>query len=162
MRQRTRSTMLDMIVLVIFLRLVELSGLLDGGHDLAAEESLGLGNLLDEPSRFLRLQLIFDEDGRPILRTHVGALAVELGGIVEFEEPLHQILVADFLGVEGHADGFRVPGLTGTDVAVRGVGRAAAHVPGHGMNHAGYLLKAILDAPEAAAGKVRGMRLARF
>ncbi len=161
LRQRTRSTVLGMIVLMRFFRLTERPSLLDRRHNVAAKEALGFRNLIDEPSRFLPLKLICDEDGRPVLRTHVGPLSVELRRIVELEEPLHQFLVPDFLRVEAYAYGLRMSAQTGAHLPVRGVGRFTAHVSGHGMNDAGNLLKAILDAPEAAAGKISGMRLDR-
>ncbi len=52
-RKRTRSTVLGMIILMIFFRLIKQPRLLDRRHYVAAEEAHRLRNLLDEPSRFL-------------------------------------------------------------------------------------------------------------
>src|SRR5688572_6139028 len=75
------------VVLVIFLGTVPRAGWLDGGGDRtrplarradARDDPLGRGLLL----RGLR------KDGRPVLRAHVVALAVERGRIVQPEEPV--------------------------------------------------------------------------
>src|SRR5277367_195073 len=78
------------ILLVILLGLPE--GL--GGDDLGDDrlpELLLRGQLLDH---LLRRRFLFGrvkEDRTAVLRSPIGALAVELGGVVEFEEGLYDL-----------------------------------------------------------------------
>ena len=89
------------------------------------DDALGLeaafgGELLDLGAGLRLLLRRVEEDGRAVLRAPVRALAVEGGGIVQGEEGVEQLLVADLGGVEFQLDHFGVAGLVGADVPVGG------------------------------------------
>src|SRR5438309_11446639 len=68
------------------------------------------------------------ENGRPVLRTPVGSLAVELGGIVILPKDFQQLLVRNFRPIVLHLNRFRVPGVVVTHVLVGWVGHSSAGV----------------------------------
>ena len=96
-----------------------------------------------------------EEDDAAVLGAPVGALAVELGGIVEGEEELEELGVGDAVGVVGELDDFGVAGEVGADGVVAGVVSGAAFVADGGFKDAGNLLEFCFDSPEAACAECR-------
>ena len=89
---------------------------LEAGRDL---QSLGL-ELPDEFFGGLLLVGVLVEDCGAVLFADVGALAVDLCGVVDFEEELGERLEGRSLGIEDHLDGFDVAGPAAADLLVGG------------------------------------------
>ena len=103
--------MLAQIVLMIGLGAVPGGGRFDGGGDGLFPFSRGVHARYHLFGRRLLLGSVRKQRG-PVLGTDVVALAVERGGVVQFEEPLfQQIFVAQDGRIEGDPDGFGVAGL---------------------------------------------------
>jgi len=62
------------------------------------------------------------------LCAHVRALPVQRGGVVIVPENVEQVVVADYLGIEGDLDDFGVAGTIRADIFVSGVVQLAAGV----------------------------------
>src|SRR5262245_42450692 len=96
------------------------------------------------------------EDLRTIRRTEIIALAIHRGGIVDLEEELQKVAIADALRVERDLDGLRVRSM----VAIGRVRHIAARVSDTCVDDAGQLADQILHAPEATARKDGTFKLA--
>jgi hypothetical protein len=96
---------------------------------------------------------------RAVLISHVGSLPIELRGIVNLPENVEQAIVTDLLRIEGHLDGFGVPGRMAADLSIRGILRTPAGVTGDGVNDAGNAAEGIFDAPEATGRKGCSLRV---
>ncbi len=84
------------VVLMVRLGGVEMGERHDLGDDRAGEY-VGFVQLVDIGERNLLLRVVGIEDHRPVLRSHVGSLAVQLGGIGRHgEEDAQQLGVRDF------------------------------------------------------------------
>src|SRR3990172_5256511 len=86
--------------------------------DRPVPELRGLGRL-DHLLRDLLLLGRVREDHGPVLRAHVMALAVPRGGIMNYEEYLKKIFIADDTWIERHLHHFRVAGAARADLLVR-------------------------------------------
>ena len=93
------------------------------------------------------------EDGRAILLTHVGSLAVELGGIVGGEENIEQGLVGDLFGIVEHLNGLGVFGAAVAHLLVGGVFFFASGVAAYYVDYALDPFERGFGTPETAAGK---------
>ena len=98
---------------------------LDGGHHPAVV--VGVGALDRGPGlRFLRL--VLGEDRRAILGADVIALAVELGRVVDREEDVEQVAIADLVGIEGDADRLGMAGVAAAYLLVGRIGGLPAGI----------------------------------
>ena len=88
--------------------------------------------------RFL-LFLAVIEDHRPVLAAPVRPLAVDLGGVVDGEEPVEKLFIADHGGIEGQLDGLGVPRPAGAYVFIGRLGRFSPREPDSGRKNAGDL-----------------------
>ena len=68
-------------------------------------------------------------------------------------EEVHELGVADLLGVEGHLDGLGVTGVPGAHLLVRRRLGVPAHEADGGGHDAGLLAEGVFDAPEATGGE---------
>ena len=88
----------------------------------------------------------------------IGSLAVELGGIVRHrKEDAQQLAVGDLGGIVDYFDRLGMAGGLGGHLIVGGGRSGAAGISCGGLEHAFDPLKNRLRAPEAAAGKHRGL-----
>src|SRR5678815_5902996 len=120
-------------------------------------------NRLLEATRFLQLlfgQLGFafllrsvKEDRGTVLRSVVGALAIELRGIVVLPEYFQQFLVGKFGGIVLHLDRLGMAGAITANVLVSGVGEVPAGVANPGPRDPRQLAESGFDSPETARGK---------
>ena len=140
------------VLLVVGLRLVERRGAGDLGDDGIAPELLRR-ELLDHRLRRLPLRVALAENDRPILGSHVVALAIRRGRVVDREEHGEEIAEREHGGIEGHPHDFRVSGAPGAHFVV---GRAlvrAARVARLDRDHAVEAVEDGFEAPEAAAAE---------
>src|ERR687896_1409225 len=140
------------IVLVLGLGLPEGDDLADLGPHLAGPQARGVDvgdRVLGDPA----LLVARIEDLRAIVRAEIVALAVLGRGVVDLKEELEDVAVGDALGVEDDLDGLGVTGM----VAVGGVLFVPAGVSDAGREDPVAAAQQLLDAPEAAAGKDRGL-----
>ena len=72
------------------------------------------------------LPVVVIEDRRALLRPRVGSLTVERGWVVDGKEHVQDVLVSNDLRVEFDLHYFGMSGPAGADIAVAGVGYAAA------------------------------------
>ena len=93
------------------------------------------------------------KDYRPILRSDVGALAIERRGIMRIPEHVQQLLVRDFLWIELDLDDLGVAGFVSTDLFVRGLRLFPASVTARHRLDAVQPFKHRLQTPETAAAK---------
>src|SRR5579884_1026773 len=94
-----------------------------------------------------------EEDDGAVLCAPVRPLAIELGGIVQGEECLKQLLIADPRGIEGQFYNFGVSGLVGADVFVCRLVHRSAFIADGGFYYSGDLRKACFHAPEASCAE---------
>src|SRR5208283_3378053 len=152
--------MLPEVALVIILRGIEPLQRHHLGHDRPLPD-VGLVQFADYfVGNHLLLRRV-EEDGRAVLGALIGALPVQRGRVVNDEKDLQQLAERDHVRVEGDLHHLRVPSRAAADLAVTGVGHAAAGVAGFDLAHAAQLLEHRFQAPEAAPGKGRdfGTRL---
>ena len=132
---------------------------------LGAPEGLGGLDLSDNGVRFeaifgeelrdfgLSLGLLVGgvkEDGGAVLGAVVGPLAIEGGGVVENEESVEELLVADQGGIEVKFDNLGVAGLVGAYILIRRALERAALVADSGGSDTGNGGESGFDSPEAA------------
>ena len=91
-------------------------------------------------SEGLFLSLVAVEDCRAVLLADIGALAVDLGRIVNLKEQFGQFFIADPGGVENYFDRFGVTGGPAADLLVARIVAFPAHVAGADRNNALGLL----------------------
>lgn len=101
--------------------------------------------------RLLRFVLV--EDGAAIAIANIGALAIELGWVMQSKEVSQKSLVADLFGVKGDLDGFGMAGGVGADLFVGGVLGVSAGIASCGFSNTGDLVKIVLNSPKAAGRK---------
>jgi hypothetical protein len=140
------------VLLVIFFGPIELTSRHDLGGD-GAREFAALGEALARGGGGGLLLGRVIENGRAILRAHVGALAVALRGIVVLPEGVQQLLVRNVLRIEFNFDRFGMARAAGADLFIARVGRLAAGIADRGGVHAFDLPKGRLDSPKATGGE---------
>ena len=89
------------------------------------------------------------EDRRPIAAPNIVTLAIARAGVVNLEEELEDLPIADARGIEDDLDCFGVPRV----IAIRSVRVAAARVADPRRQNAVVTANKVLHAPEATAGK---------
>ena len=82
------------------------------------------------------------------MRADIVALAVELSRIVRREEDVEQVVIADDIGFEGHANGFRMAGVPSADLLISGIGDVAARVAAFDLRHAHDVVEHGFGAPK--------------
>src|SRR5680860_1842191 len=97
-----------------------------------------------------------EHDGA-VLRSDVGALAIDLSGIVVRPEDVQQLLVGHPRRVEGHLDDLGVVGVAGAYLAVGRFGRVSARVAHPGGLDPLALAIGGLDTPETTGSEGRGL-----
>ena len=101
---------------------------------------------------FLLGFVVVENDGA-ILRTFVGSLSVEGGGVVGLEEDFQKLGVANLFGVEVNADNFGVSRRACADFFISWVFDCAACVARFYFAHAIEVLKDGFGTPKTAAAK---------
>jgi len=120
-----------------------------------------LVHLVGNVARNLLLLGIVVEDGRAILGTNIGSLAVLGGGIVHLVEELEKGTVGDFFGVVDYLQGFGVTSASTAHGSVPWVLAITANVSNARVVQALALVLPpvhVLDAPETSCGNGRGLR----
>src|SRR6185312_5515443 len=136
------------IVLMLGLRLPEIAGGRNFGGRLAGPKP-GRIDVGDGVAGHALLLGAGIENRRAITHADIVALAVARRRIVDLEEELEQLPVAQEPRVEDDLDRFGV----GAVVAISGVPDVAAAVADPGRDDAGHFADQILHAPKAASGK---------
>jgi len=146
------------VLLVVLLRRVECA---EGGHlgdDRTRPDPFGV-QLGDQVAGDLLLLRRVVEDHRAVLRPHVVALAIQGGRIVNAEEHLQNLAVADLARVEAHLHHFGMASPPAADLLVGRVGHVAPRVARNYVGNALQLVVHRLEAPEAPSaegGDARG------
>ena len=94
-----------------------------------------------------------NEDRGAVLRADVGPLAVHLRWIVDLPESIKQLIVADFLWIEGDLHDFGVAGCVRADIFLRGIQSVAAAVAHRNIHDARQSPECRFDSPKAAGAK---------
>ena len=102
------------------------------------------------------------ENDTSILRPPVDKLTTGIRGVHVSPEHVEQLLVGDFGRVINHLHGLHVPGATGRNLLVGGIGHVAAGIPRNGLDDAVDFFEIGFGAPEAAAGKNSGLSRSGF
>src|SRR3954471_7482254 len=118
----------------------------DFGNGFAGPET-GSVDVGDRVFRDLLLLRGGIEDRRSIAAADVVALAITRARVVDLEEELEELPIADARGIKGDLHCFRMSGM----MAIGRVGVGAAGIADPGRQNAGLLPDEILRAPEAAA-----------
>ena len=129
--------------------LIEGAGGFEGGYGMVAE---GVEFVEEFPGGLL-LVFIEVEYGGAVLVAGIGALSVELGRVVDFEEAAQYGFVADLFGIEADEYGFGVAGIASAHVFIGGAVGVSAGIAGAHVHHAGQFAHGVFHAPEAAARK---------
>src|SRR5438309_1460974 len=103
------------IALMVILSFIESSSR-DDLCDYGALE-LRLPAFLRSPRSFLLLRRV-EEDSRAILRTEVGTLAVQCGGIVHLPKVVQKCVIRNFLWIEADLECLGMPGAVSTNVSI--------------------------------------------
>src|ERR671915_614103 len=143
------------IVLVLRLGLPEFAGRRDLRHDTAWPQAGGV-DIVDCPECLVTLRLGDIEDLRAVRSSDIVALAIQRGRVVNLEENLQKVAIADALRVELDLDGLGVRSM----VAIGRVRHIAARVSYTCADYAGQLADQVLHAPEATASKHGTFKLA--
>ena len=101
----------------------------------------------------LLLGLVMDKDGRAVLRTAIGALPIEGGGVVMAPELREEGVERDPTGVEGDQHSFGVTGPASAHLLIRRMVHLTALVAGDGVFDPGNGPEELLDPPEAPCGE---------
>src|SRR5688572_30924355 len=134
------------VVLMLRFGFPELGQRCDLGDDLAWPQP----GFVDVGYRVLgdaTLFVVRVEDRRSIARPEVVALAIARGRVVQLEEELQDLPVADPGGIEDDLDRFRM----GPVVAISRIGCLAARIADARRDDTVVATKELLHAPEAAA-----------
>jgi hypothetical protein len=141
------------ILLVVFFGAPEGLGRFNLGDDALGSVPGGSSQLLDFGFRFLLLFGGVKEDGGAVLSAPVGPLTIESGGVVEVEEGVEELVVADFLVIEVELHNFGVTGLISADVFIGGPVEASAFVTNRGSADARDSREGSFNAPETACSE---------
>lgn len=144
---------LVVVTLVVILCLIKSSERFDRRCD-------GLGVLLltlvSDPLRNQPLCIVVIENYGAVLIADVGSLSIDLRGVVEAEEGVHDLVVTDLGGVECDLNDFGMSRVAVADLFVGGVFDGAAGVAADGIdNPRDFMSEDVLDAPEASGAKGR-------
>jgi hypothetical protein len=140
---------------VLRLGLPEFTGGRDLRHNTAWSQAGGV-DIVDRPQCLLTLRLEDIENLRAVRSPDIVALAMQRGRIVNPEEELQEVAIADALRVELDLDGLGVRPM----VAIGRVRHIAARVSDTCVDYAGQLTDQVLHAPEATSGKHGTFKLA--
>src|SRR5258708_38594286 len=143
------------IIMVVVLGWAERRRVGDLGHDRLRPAGLVA---LDGALGGFTLLIIVYEDRRAVLRADVVHLAVLRRRIVQPEEEVEDLVVADLLRIEADLHRLGVAGRSLLPLLVRRVLERAAGVPGGRLDHTRQLADQLLDPPQAAAGQRGGLR----
>src|SRR2546430_8232297 len=138
---------LRQILLVVVLGKIELRRIEDFGGDRTEAPRLEL--LAIHGLRCLRGSALLGAEGvdaGAILRAHIVALAHALGRIVALPKRFEQPLIGNLLRIIDHEHHLVVPGATGANLLVSGIGRIAAGIADRGD------VDALTQFPEFALG----------
>jgi len=138
------------VLLVVFLGLVEAADRADLGRDGALVPLLLLG-FRGAGARCLLWRK--REDGAPVVRAHVGSLAVLGRRIVRLPENAQELAVAHDLRIELDENGLGVARRVGRNGLVRREIGVSAGVTHGGCRHAAQVAERVLRAPETAFGE---------
>jgi len=122
----------------------------DLGHDGLGEFCLGR---FARGTSFHQLLRRVIENGRTVLRAHIGTLAVERGRVVIAPEDFKQVVIADHLRIEGDFDHLGMAGAIGADVFVRRIFRGSPHVADLGRLHSSQAAKRSFHAPKTTGAE---------
>lgn len=135
---------------MVVLGQIEWLGVLNLGDDWPVEFPAGrqllLGVLGDPP-----LHRILDEDHRSVIVTAILELPHRIGWVGLVPVDFNQVRVGDDIGIEGDPDRLGVPGCSGTNLLIGGVGHVAAGVSRLHLLDPRVGIKRLDHAPEAAA-----------
>src|SRR6185312_1675337 len=134
------------VILVIFLGDPEWPSGRDFGDDGAAIDMRRV-QIGDEVLGNLFLLLVEVENGRPIRRPKIVALAVAGSGVVDLEKEFKQFTVGQLFGVEDDLDAFGMCAV----IAICGIGHVAARITDGRRDDAGKLADQLFDAPKTSA-----------
>src|SRR5580698_7358218 len=149
------------IVLMIILVIVETPERIDGRGYRPCKD-MRLIQLLDVSLSNTLLIFVAVENRRPVLRADIGALAVELGGVMHHRKcNLQNLAVGNGSRVEGDFHGLRVAGGPGTYGVVLRSRSFAARVTRHYFLHAPHMFEYALHTPKTASGQHRSLRRPR-
>src|SRR5687768_1459294 len=143
------------VILVLRLGFPEVAGGGDLCHDAAWPQARGV-DIADRPERLLALLLGDIENLRTIRHAEIVALAIESGRIVDLEEELQKIAIADVVRVVVDLDGLGMSSV----VAIGRVRHIAAGISDACVDDAGQLADQVLHAPEATTGEDGPFKLA--
>src|SRR5208283_1494028 len=149
-----RAAVLLDVLLVILFGAPERRGGRDFGDNRATEPAAGLEPLF-QSSRCRLLGLVVIEDGRAVLSSDVGPLAVQRGRIVKLPEDLQQPLVVNLGWIKLNLNDLGMPGPVRADRLIAWVLQVAAHVADRRPGHSRRPAKCFLNSPEAACPKRR-------
>ncbi|OIQ69108.1 hypothetical protein GALL_492910 [mine drainage metagenome] len=137
---------MQQVILMFGLRLPEITGGGDFGHDLAGPQARGV-HVSNRIQRGLFLRVVEGEDRRAIAYPQIVALPVRRGRVVDLEVEFQQRAIA---GLGRIIDDLDRLGM-GAVVAIGRVCDVAACVADAGGDHARQLADQILHTPETAA-----------
>lgn len=138
----------EVALMVVFCRVKS-----DRGDDLRHKSSR------PDPSRFefsepgLSNRLLFavmEKNCRAILRANIVSLSILCGRVVDGEENLQQVAVADDLRIKLDLDNFRVSGSSCADLLISRIDGGSTHVARNDTIDANDILKNCFEAPETA------------
>lgn len=93
------------------------------------------------------------ENHRPVLRSHVIALAIERGRIMDREKNVQNFTVAYPAGIKGDTDNFNVPGIAVAHLAIGGIINMTSHITRLNRRDALHAVEHRLQAPETSAAQ---------
>lgn len=138
------------VFLVIILGPIKTGGRHDLGDYRFVEFRLGF---VSHPLGNPPLLLVKIENRRSIIVADVRALPVKLRRVVHPKKLLAERFVTHFIGIEFYQHGLGMSGGMRTDLLVGRVLDMAAGIAGCRLDHARYLVKIKLHAPEASRRK---------
>ena len=130
-------------------------GCLNPGDDGLIFETIFRNKLGDFVLRLGELLWRMEEDGGAVLRTLVGALAVEGGGVVEGKKSVQKLIVANLGGVKINLDHLGMACGVGADILVAGALKGTALIADGSGGDAGKGGESSFNSPEAACAESR-------
>jgi hypothetical protein len=146
------ATLLQIFLVVLLGAPERLSGL-NLGDDAPGKVVARSCELLDLGLGLLLLLGGMEEDGGAILRAPIGTLAIRRSGIVEIEERVQNLFVADFFGIELQLDYFGVAGLISADVFVGRLVEGTAFIADGGGRNPGDGGEGCFNTPKTTCSK---------
>src|SRR5690349_8930690 len=99
------------------------------------------------------------KDGGAILGAHIGALAIEGGGIMDREEHIQQVAIGKNRRIKGDPYDFRVTGVPVAYGPIGGVLYVSAGITGLYALHTLEFIKNGLQTPETSPGQCCGLKM---